>query len=819
MTQTGTAARSWITGLRELPKPGLVGLGMLSFLLLVALFAPLLAPYDPGARIASPFAPPGWSHPLGANDVGQDILSNLIFGARVSLIVGISAAAAATVIGTLVGLTAGYSGGVLDAVLMRLVDVALSLPFLPLMIVIGVFLGPGLSTEILVIAGVIWAGAARELRSQTLSVSRRDHVRAARAMGAGRWYVLRRHLLPVVFPLVIPQFVRAANVAILLEASLSFLGLGDPTARSWGTMLFYANARSAFLTDAWIWWVVPPGLCIAAAVLSFALIGYALEERARPRLHSLTPARIRRRQTTEPAPQEPLLRIEGLTVEYAEIRAVDGVNLELERGQTLGVVGGSGSGKSTLISAIMGLLKAPARVTEGRVLLAGEDILGAPESRLRQLRGDRVALVPQAAMNALNPIFPVVKQVAEAIRLHRPVGRRASRERALELLESVGISREQAEGYPHEFSGGMRQRAIIAMALANEPRLLIVDEPTTGLDPRVQSEILQLLKDLQRRTNLAILLVSHDLPMVSRVADSLAVMRKGRIVERGPVRLLLSDPRSPYTRRLLTAARPHRIRPPLLRNGTPLLRLEGVSKAYRNAVAAAEVDLEVREGEVVGLVGESGAGKSTLARMILGLERPDAGEILFEGRELSALSRRQLRAVRRKLRLVFQDPYQSLPEHMRVREIVSEPLRIHGEQKIESRVREALSEVDLDPARYAGRYPSELSGGERQRVALARAGVLQPHLVVLDEPTSMLDAELRKDLLESLERLRDNLGISYLCITHDLLLARAFCDRLVVLCQGRVVERGPVESVITDPREPYTRELIRAGIPEGDAVA
>lgn len=291
MTQAGTATRPWIPGLRELPKPGLVGLGMLSFLLLVALLAPLLAPYDPAARIAPPFAPPGWEHPLGANDVGQDILSNLVFGARVSLVVGISAAAAATVIGTLVGLTAGYSGGVVDAVLMRLVDVALSLPFLPLMIVIGVFLGPGLSTEILVISGVIWAGAARELRSQTLSVSRRDHVRAARAMGAGRWYVLRRHLLPVVFPLVIPQFVRAANVAILLEASLSFLGLGDPTAQSWGTMLFYANARSAFLTDAWIWWVVPPGLCIAAAVLSFALIGYALEERARPRLHSLTPDR------------------------------------------------------------------------------------------------------------------------------------------------------------------------------------------------------------------------------------------------------------------------------------------------------------------------------------------------------------------------------------------------------------------------------------------------------------------------------------------------------------------------------------------------
>lgn len=820
MTQAGTTVRSWVTSWRRSPsrRLGLVGLGILAVLLFVAATAPLLAPYDPNARVASPFAPPGWEHPLGANDVGHDILSNAIFGARISLIVGIAAALAATVVGTLVGLISGYFGGVVDAALMRLVDVALSLPFLPLMIVVGVFLGPGLTTEILVIAGVIWAGAARELRSQVLSASQRDHVRAARAMGASGRYMLARHLLPVIFPLVIPQFVRAANIAILMEASLSFLGLGDPTAKSWGTILFYANARSAFLTDAWTWWVVPPGLCIAATVLAFAFVGYALEERGRPRLHSLTSARVLKEPQATSPEQGSLLTVEGLTVEYGETRAIDKVDLKLERGQVLGVVGASGSGKSTLINAIMGLLKAPARVTEGRVLLAGEDLLGAPEGRLRQLRGNRVALVPQAAMNAFNPIFPVVKQVAEAIRLHRPVDSHSALERALELLESVGISRKQAEGYPHEFSGGMRQRAIIAMALANDPWLLIVDEPTTGLDPRVQSEILQLLKTLQRRTNLAILLVSHDLPMVSRVADSLAVMRKGSTVEQGPAELLLSDPRSPYTRRLLTAARPQRIHPPLDRKGPPLLRLEGVCKAYRNAVAAMEVDLEVREGEVVGLVGESGAGKSTLAHMILGLEYPDSGKTSFEGRELSALSRRQLRAVRRELHLVFQDPYQALPEHMRVREIVSEPLRIHGEQKIEQRMHQALREVDLDPARYSGRYPLELSGGERQRVALARSGVLQPRLVVLDEPTSMLDAELRKDLLESLERLKDDFGISYLCITHDLLLARAFCDRLVVLRQGRVVEHGPVETMLNEPRAVYTQELVHAGLPEAGKI-
>ena len=820
MTQAGATVRSWATGWRKSPswRLGLVGVGVLAILLFVAAAAPLLAPYDPNARVAPPFAPPSWEHLLGANDVGQDLLSNVIFGARISLIVGITAALAATVIGTLVGLVSGYFGGAVDTALMRLVDVALSLPFLPLMIVVGVFLGPGLTTEIFVIAGVIWAGAARELRSQVLSVSQRDHVRAARAMGASGRYMLARHLAPVIFPLVIPQFVRAANIAILMEASLSFLGLGDPTAKSWGTILFYANARSAFLTDAWMWWVVPPGLCIAATVLAFAFVGYALEERGRPRLHSLASARVLTEPQAASSEQGPLLTVEGLTIEYGEYRAVDNLDLKLERGQMLGVVGASGSGKSTLAAAVMGLLRAPATVLGGRVLLDGEDLLQASRSRLRRLRGDRIALVPQAAMNALNPVFRVVDQVGEAIRLHRRVSRNKATERALELLEMVGISREQAAGYPHAFSGGMRQRAVIAMALANEPWLLVVDEPTTGLDPRVQEEILRLLASLQQRVGLAILLISHDLPLVSCVADSLAVMHIGKVVEQGHTKSVLLDPQDAYTRRLLTAAQPQRSHPPAASVGAPLLQLEGVSKTYRATVAADEVNLEVRQGEVVGLVGESGAGKSTLARLVLGLERPNAGHILFEGRKLNDLGRSGLHALHREMHLVFQDPYQALPEHMRVHQIVAEPLRIHGEREVERRVREALEEVGLKLARYAERYPSELSGGERQRVALARAGVLRPRLVVLDEPTSMLDAELRKDLLESLEGLREDLEVTYLCITHDLLLARAFCDRLVVLRRGRVVEHGPVETILSEPRDDYTRELVHAGLPEGGKI-
>ena len=794
--------------MRRWPWLGYAGAGMLGVLLLMAVAAPLLAPYDPTLQVAEPFARPSWAHPLGANDIGQDILSEVIFGSRVSLTVGITAALVATILGTGVGLTAGYVGGRLDAVLMRVCDVTLSLPFVPLAIVIAVFAGPGLVALILIIPLQLWAEAARKLRAQVLAVSRRDAVQAVEAMGATRAYVLRRHLLPVLTPIVIPQFVRAAIYAIVLEASLSFLGLGDATTKSWGTILSYANARSAFLTDSWLWWIVPPGLCIAAAGLSFAFIGYALEERNRPRLHALAPARRRPPSASPTTSSEgaALLQITDLTVRYGAIPAVDGASLDLRRGEVLGVVGSSGSGKSTLAGAIMGLLKAPARVDSGMVRLHGEDLLDAP-ARLQELRGGPLALVPQAAMNALNPVLTIAAQIAEAIRLHRPASRQEAYRRARELLELVGIDAARAGSYPHELSGGMRQRAVIAMALANDPELLVVDEPTTGLDPLIQHGILQLLTELSERLNAGIVLISHDLAVVAEVADTIAVMNAGRIVECGPAAALLQSPRQPYTRRLLTAALPRRVRDHYV-DGAPLLQVSGVSKSYPRAVAAVGVDLDVREGEVVGLIGESGAGKSTLARLILRLERPDEGRILFGGTPLDDLSRRELRS----LHMVFQDPYQSLPDHLRVGEIVAEPLRIHGE-KVGSRVGEALAVAGLDPQRYRGRYPSQLSGGERQRVALARAAVVRPRLIVLDEPTSMLDAELRQELLAALVQLRDQFGVSYLCITHDLVLAKAFCDRLVVLREGRVVEAGPTDVVTSSPTHPYTEMLVRTGLP------
>ena len=555
--EVGTpAARTVPTGGRA-RRFAMAGGGMLAVLVTVALLAPLLAPYSPTARVGTPFSSPSAAHPLGTNDIGQDLLSELIFAARITLLVGIVAALVATVVGAGVGVVAGYARGWVDTALMRLVDVVLALPVLPLTIVVGVFLGPGLSTQIMVIASVIWAGTARELRSQVLSLREHDHIQALRAMGAGPGHVLPRHVLPSVAPLVVPQFVLATKTAILLEASLAFLGLGDVTAKSWGTMLSMAHDRSAFLTDAWLWWVLPPGVAIAVTVLSFALLAYAFEERARPSLRD----RVGRspRATTRAVgsraklPTHPLV-VDDLTVVYGERVAVDGVSLTVAAGELVGLVGESGSGKSTVAGAATGLLPAAARITGGRVLVCGQDVAALRPDALRALRGDRIGLVPQEAMSALNPVRTIGDQITEAVTAHRRLGRTAARARTGQLLSLVALDPDRARDYPHQLSGGMRQRAVIAIALAGEPDVLIADEPTSGLDVLLQAEVLDLLDGLRTRLNLAVLVVSHDLPVIQAVADRIAVMRGGTLVEVGPAAQVCTGPAHPYTRRLVEAS-------------------------------------------------------------------------------------------------------------------------------------------------------------------------------------------------------------------------------------------------------------------------
>jgi peptide/nickel transport system permease protein len=540
---------------------GILGALLLGGVVLVAIFAPVLTRYSPTAPSGTPFSRPSAAHLLGTNDIGQDLFSQLLFGARLTLVIALSSAAVAVLLGVLVAVVAGYYRGLPDTVLMRLVDLMLGFPFLMLVIVLAAFFGRGLGTTIGVLAAVLWARPARVLRSQVLKLRELDHVLAARAMGCSGAWAITRHIVPRITPLAAAQFVRAANIAVMLEASLSFLGLGDPSRVSWGTMLYFANARSAFLTDAWKWWILPPGLALTVVILGLAFLGYAVEEWADPRLRRPAARPVRRRPLPADPPESasaPALRLEDLVVDYrladGSVRAVDHVDLTVARGHIVGLVGESGSGKTTIALTVAGVLRPPGRVESGRMWLAGHELGRPARPAVAAFRGRTVALVPQAAMNALNPAYPVLAQVAEAARLIRGAGE--ATERAHLLLDRVGIDRSRHRAFPHELSGGMRQRAVIAMALVNDPALLVADEPASGLDVVTRAQVLKLLVDLRDEFNVGILLVSHDLPTVSRLADDLAVMYAGRIVERGPATAVSAAPQHPYTRALFSAFPP-----------------------------------------------------------------------------------------------------------------------------------------------------------------------------------------------------------------------------------------------------------------------
>ncbi len=802
---------------------GKAGAAILTLLAGVAVFAPLLAPHSADALAGPPLLPPGDGFLLGTNDLGQDIFSRLVFGARTSLAIGVAVALLATTIGVVVGLSAGLLRGAWDQATMRVVDIVLTIPFLPLLIVLQVFLGGGPLSLVLILGSVLWARPARELRSQVLSVRERGHVQAAMAMGASSSHLLGRHVFPAVAPLVVPQVVRIARSAILLEASLSFLGLGDPTLTSWGTMLFHAQARSAYLTDAWLWWILPPGLAIGLAVLGVALLGYAAEEITRPRLTgSWVPAVPLTATGRQPhavaaafAGSVPL-EVEDLEVRYgtgpAEVTAVQRVHLRVGRGEVVGLVGESGSGKTTVATASLGLVRQPGRMVGGVVRVGGRSLSTLEPGEVRAIRGRIIALVPQNAMNALNPVRPVIAQLMEAIQAHAAVPGAQAEARAASLLVSVGIAEDRHDAFPHEFSGGMRQRVLIAMALINDPQVLVADEPTTGLDETTASTVLELLDRLRVERGLGVLLVSHDLDVVMEVADRIAIMHRGRVVEEGAVSMLRDRARHPETRRLLGvgAVRPSEGRgggsdrggrSPLrsesrsgsFAEGGCVLDVEGLSKQFARRhgepiVALRDATLHVGRSEIVGLLGRSGEGKTTLARIVIGLEAPDAGRLAFDGSDLTHTSHRRRRSLAAGMHLVFQDPYESLAEHMSVTEIVAEPLRIHrpfGRATHPDWIEEALRAVDLDGS-FLDRRPHELSGGERQRVALARAIVLRPRLVIADEPASLLDAPLRAEILTLLADLRDDFGTSILYITHDEGSARRLCDRILVLSRGRI---------------------------------
>lgn len=519
-----------------------------------------------------------------------------------------------------------------------------------------------------------------------------------------------------------------------------------------------------------------------------------------------------------------LLSVKNLSVRFGSgadaVHAVRGVSFDIAKGETLALVGESGSGKSVTALSILQLL--PVR-PEGEIAFDGQNILSAP---MTMLRGSRIAMIFQEPMTSLNPLHTIEKQIGEVLFLHKNMETEAARRRTIELLTLVGLPdpEKRASAYPHELSGGQRQRVMIAMALAGEPDLLIADEPTTALDVTIQAQILTLLKELQKTLGMALLMITHDLGIVRKVADRVCVMKEGEIVEEGSCGAIFNAPQHPYTR-LLLAAEPKEYTKKPKENGPSLLTAENIrvhfpiKKGFLRRVtdhvrAVDGVSLEVRAGDTIGVVGESGSGKTTLGLALLRLTESQ-GRIVFDGHEISAFSRRAMRPLRKDIQVVFQDPYGSLSPRMTVGDTIAEGLDIHhspeNPRNRGEKIAAALTEVGLDPA-MASRFPHEFSGGQRQRIAIARAMILNPKLVILDEPTSALDRSVQAQIVDLLRDLQRRHGLAYLFISHDLRIVRALASRVIVMKSGRVVEEGEAKNLFSAPQHEYTKTLLAAAL-------
>ncbi|WP_049578290.1 ABC transporter ATP-binding protein [Nocardiopsis sp. SBT366] len=573
----------------------------------------------------------------------------------------------------------------------------------------------------------------------------------------------------------------------------------------------------------------------------------------------------------------PVVRVDDLHVTFptldGDVHAVDGLSFEVPAGGALGIVGESGSGKSVTSLALMGLHRGSrARITGG-IEVVGTDVVAASDRKLRSMRGNDIAMVFQDPMQSLHPQYTIGNQLVEALRVHRPqVSRAQARTRAVESLERVGIPEpaKRVNSYPHEFSGGMRQRVLIAMGLMCDPKVLLADEPTTALDVTVQAQILDLLDELRRDLDMGLILVSHDLAVVAGSVDEVVVMRHGQAVERGDVRRVLAEPEHPYTQALLAAVprvemsraerrardraeRAERSRREQRRSsgataesagsepaepapfsafepttratgnrGEPLLRVRDVAQSFKvrgglwgrasDFWAVKGVSFDLYKGETLGVVGESGSGKSTLSRMVMRLLEPTGGTVEFEGQDITHLSERRLRPLRRDVQMVFQNPYSSLNPRMTIGQSIGTALRVQGEgntRTIRSRVQELLERVGLEPNHY-NRFPHAFSGGQRQRIAIARALILKPRLIICDEPVSALDVSTQDQVLRLLSELQDDFGLTYVFVAHDLAVVRQVSDRVAVMRKGEVVELGDSDTIYENPQSDYTRQLLTA---------
>ncbi len=853
----------------------LLGFGLMALFVVVAVFAPWIAPYGfdavrdaDGVRFGTQQAPSA-AHWFGTTVGGQDVLSRVVFGARTAVEVIVLAVVLSSLVGVPLGLVSGYLGGWLDRGLVLVMDALYSFPSLLLAIVVSIVLTGGQSSAF----GGIFAAAVsitvvfvpqyfRVIRNATLAVKSEPYVDAARVAGVRTPRILRRHVLANVSQSLPVIATLNASEAILTLAGLGFLGFGiEPSAAAeWGYDLNKALPDAA----SGIWWTGTfPGLAIVLIVLGVTLVGESLNDIWNPLLRTrggagghdadeiadlgtvdpTTPAALDdapAAQSGRPEPSEKrlaVLSLRDLSVSFrtdgAPLQAVREIGFDVHAGEVVAVVGESGSGKSVSSRAVLGLLPDSATVDGSAVLRTPGDepreLIGRKADAMRSIRGDEVSMVFQEPSAALTPVRTIGWQLVECLRAHRDMSVAESKERAVELLDLVGLPdpSERVGHYPHQLSGGQKQRVVIAMAIACEPDVIIADEPTTALDVTVQAAILELLLSLRDRLGTAIVLITHNMGVVADVADRVVVMYRGSIVEQAPVDQLFAAPAHPYTRALLDAVPHlgHETGPGDAAPSDVVLDVEHLVVDFAGGFgrptfrAVDDVSLQVRRGEVLALVGESGSGKSTIGRAAVGLQQPTSGSITVAGQQVSGLSDAHLRPLRRKFGVVFQDPAASLNPRLSVGDCVAEPLRTQTDLspvEVRGRVRRLLEDVQLS-GEHAERFPHELSGGQRQRVSLARALALDPELVIADEPTSALDVSVQARVLEVFRELQDRLQFACLFISHDLAVVDSLANRVAVLQHGRLVEVGPRERVLRSPGKDYTRRLI-AAVPVPDPV-
>ena len=781
-------------------------------------------------------AAPSSTHPLGTDDQARDVLARVLYGLRISLWFGLLLTFITVSIGIAAGTVQGYFGGWIDISFQRFLEIWESMPQLYVLIIVSSVLVPSFLSLLILLSLFGWIGVVGIVRAEVLRVRKLDYVTAARAMGVPSWTIMARHVAPNALVAAMTMLPFAATGSIVSLASLDFLGFGLPTGSpSLGELLQQGRNN---LNAPWLGISAFGSLAVLLTLLVFVGEGVrdAFDPRRARRHASNAGARRPTHKTTMVEETRGLLAVRGLSV-YAltdmSRALVDDISFDIAPGEIIGLVGESGSGKSLTARSLLNII--PDGVTYGGDGQLVFDGVSVPFSSSGQasLRGRSIGFVPQEPMSSLNPVHTARAQLVEALKVGTPAIAALALEQAImRLLRLVRLEHIQSRlgSYPHELSGGERQRLVIAMALANNPRLLVADEPTTALDVVLQAQILDLFARLRDELGIAILFVSHDLAAVSSLADRVLVMDQGRVVEEGAAEQILSSPKSAQAKRLVSGAsletqvkgspatsveKPDRERVALSTTGLTVrfaLPSRGLGLKRRHLVAVDNVSLELRRGETLGLIGASGSGKSTLGRAVLNM-LPHEGAVTYASLADGPGGQRSRQNIAAAVQIVFQDPFASLSPRMTVEDILLEPLSVHAASLSDDdkarMVRQALERVGLG-SDSLHRYPHEFSGGQRQRIAIARALIVQPDVIVLDEPTSALDASVRAGVLEMLKSIQQQTGVAYILITHDFAVLARIADRIAVMKEGAVVETGSRSRLFNKPEHPYTQELLGA---------